>query len=101
MPFRDKIKQILHELKAHSPFTLFGAATGIVFMLIGERWFKSQAHALFSVFHPLHVVLSAMVTAALFELHRNGQIGTLTNRLSKQLHALIQPCWANAWTLIT
>ena len=70
MPFRDKIKQILHELKAHSPFTLFGAATGIVFMLIGERWFKAQAHALFSVFHPLHVVLSAMVTAALFELHR-------------------------------
>lgn len=72
MPFRDKIKQILQELKAHSPFTLFGAATGVIFMLIGEKWFKAQAHTLFSVFHPLHVVLSAMVTAALFELHRKS-----------------------------
>jgi hypothetical protein len=57
-------------LRNHSPFTLLGAATGIIFMLAGQTWFKGQAQTLFSIFHPLHVVLSAMVTASLFELHR-------------------------------
>ncbi|MHC4385964.1 MAG: hypothetical protein ACYSU8_06010 [Planctomycetota bacterium] len=70
MPIPEKLKLIGSELKNHSPFTLIGAATGIVFMLAGHKWFSSQAETLFSVFHPLHVVLSAMVTAALFENHR-------------------------------
>jgi hypothetical protein len=68
----SKLKLIAAELKNHSPFTLLGAATGIVFMLAGRQWFQGQAETLFSVFHPLHVVLSAMVTAALFEIHRKA-----------------------------
>jgi hypothetical protein len=72
MAIPGKLKLIGSELKNHSPFTLFGAATGIVFMLIGQKWFKEQAQTLFSVFHPLHVVLSAMVTSALFEIHRKA-----------------------------
>jgi hypothetical protein len=70
MGILDKSKLIGAELKNHLPFTLLGAATGIVFMLAGRKWFNEQAETLFSVFHPLHVVLSAMVTAALFEIHR-------------------------------
>lgn len=66
----DKSKLIAKELKNHLPFTLLGAATGIVFMLAGRKWFNEQAETLFSIFHPLHVILSAMVTAALFEIHR-------------------------------
>ena len=66
----SKIKLIGQELKNHSPFTLVGAATGVLLMLVGQAWFKGQAETLFSVFHPLHVVLSAMVTASLFEKHR-------------------------------
>ena len=73
MALFNKIKLIGQELKNHSPFTLLGAATGIVFMLVGQRWFKGQAQILFSIFHPLHVVLSAMVTAALFEIHRKAE----------------------------
>ncbi|MCI0499329.1 MAG: hypothetical protein L0Y36_06590 [Planctomycetales bacterium] len=72
MAILDKTKLIGKELLAHSPFTLCGAATGIIFMLIGQRWFKDQAEGLFALFHPLHVVLSAMVTAALFEIHRKA-----------------------------
>jgi hypothetical protein len=68
----DKTKLIGKELLNHSPFTLCGAVTGMIFMLIGQRWFKDQAVGLFAVFHPLHVVLSAMVTAALFEIHRKA-----------------------------
>ena len=73
MAIPKKLKLIGSELKNHSPFTLIGAISGILFMLAGEKWFKGQAENLFSVFHPLHVVLSAMVTAALFEIHRKAK----------------------------
>lgn len=68
----SKLRLIGQELRNHSPFTLFGAVTGILFMLAGVKWFHGQAEAMFSVFHPLHVLLSAMVTAALFKLHRKA-----------------------------
>ena len=73
MAILEKLKLIGSELKNHSPFTLLGAVSGILFMLAGQRWFHEQAETLFSVFHPLHVVLSAMVTAALFEIHRKAK----------------------------
>ena len=73
MGMLDKTKLIGTELKNHLPFTLLGASTGIVFMLAGQQWFRGQAETLFSVFHPLHVLLSAMVTAALFEIHRKAK----------------------------
>lgn len=66
------LKRIGAELRAHSPFTIFGAATGIAFMLLFKDISKDNAERLFTVFHPLHVVLSAMVTAALFEIHRKA-----------------------------
>jgi hypothetical protein len=70
MGILNKTKLIGSELKNHLPFTMLGASTGIIFMLAGQKWFAGQAETLFSVFHPLHVVLSAMVTAALFKIHR-------------------------------
>jgi hypothetical protein len=73
MAILEKLKLIGLELKNHSPFTLIGAVTGILLMLAGQKWFQGQAETLFSVFHPLHVLLSAMVTAALFEVHRKAK----------------------------
>lgn len=64
-----KIKNILAELKNHAPFTLFGALTGIALMFFLRNIPNKISYRLFYVFHPLHVVLSAMVTAAIFELH--------------------------------
>ncbi len=61
------------ELKEHSPFTLFGAVTGIVLMLIFQAADFSKTTTLFAVFHPLHVLLSAMVTSSLFLLHRKAK----------------------------
>jgi len=69
----EKLRLIGHELKEHSPFTFFGALTGILFMLIFRRWGEEGSHTLFAIFHPLHVALSAMVTAALFQLHRKAR----------------------------
>lgn len=72
MAVKDKLKLIGQELVHHSPFTLLGAVTGILLMLAGMKWFHEQAQGLFAVFHPLHVALSAVVTAALFKLHRKA-----------------------------
>ena len=65
-----KIKNIAAELKSHAPFTLFGALTGIVLMLIFKNLGEKPVHTLFYIFHPAHVLLSAMVTSSLFRLHR-------------------------------
>ena len=69
MPVPEKIKNILTELRDHAPFTLFGALTGIVLMLLFRNLRYQTSHRLFYVFHPAHVVLSAMVTASMFKLH--------------------------------
>ena len=73
MSFGSKTKQIVEQLKIHSPFTLLGASTGIVLMLLGRKFLAGHEHTMFAIFHPLHVVLSAMVTAALFEIHRKAK----------------------------
>lgn len=64
-----RTKTILAELKSHAPFTLFGAFTGIVCMLVFKGVSQETSHKVFYVFHPTHVVLSAMVTASMFALH--------------------------------
>jgi hypothetical protein len=69
MSFSARLRQVGLELKAHSPFTLFGALTGIVMMLLFRNASHETIFRLFYVFHPAHVVLSAIVTASLFRLH--------------------------------
>jgi len=69
MAVREKTKHILAELKGHAPFTLFGAGLGIVFMLIFKNLGHIGSYRLFSIFHPFHVILSAVVTASMFRLH--------------------------------
>jgi len=69
MSAMQKTKHILAELKGHAPFTSFGAFLGIVFMLLFRNLSGGSIHILFSIFHPAHVVLSAMVTASMFRLH--------------------------------
>ena len=64
------LREIAFELKEHIPFTAFGAITGVIFMLLFRNISKPAGHTLFTIFHPTHVVLSAMVTAAMFRLHR-------------------------------
>ena len=73
MPLKEKLKHIAAELKGHAPFTVFGALAGVGFMLIFKGLDKPHAAVLFSILHPGHVVLSAMVTASIFTLHRKGK----------------------------
>ena len=67
------LKRILDELKHHAPYTIFGALTGIVIMVIFRNAIpENTAYKLFYVFHPLHVLLSALVTASMYSLHKTG-----------------------------
>lgn len=66
---------IIQELKHHGPFTLLGAAVGVAIIFILQRIApdavnSDRAATLFEFSHPLHVVLSAMVTAALYKNYR-------------------------------
>jgi hypothetical protein len=69
------IKHISKELKHHIPFTSFGALTGILVIFVSLRMPKSISYNIFYVLHPIHVVLSAMVTASIYKLHTCGRFG--------------------------
>lgn len=66
-----RVNAVLSELRTHAPFTLFGAVTGIAVMFLFARAPEQVSHRLFQVFHPLHVVLSAIVTASLFKIYES------------------------------
>ncbi len=64
------------QLKAHVPFTAFGTATGILIMvlIVWTGVSQSTSSDLFWTFHPIHVFLSALVTAAMYRLHSRGKL---------------------------
>ncbi|MBN2374852.1 MAG: hypothetical protein JXD22_00525 [Sedimentisphaerales bacterium] len=65
-----KLNYILHELEAHAPFAFFGALLGVVFMVVFSKVLSSSAsYRLFYIFHPAHVLLSAVVSAAMYIRH--------------------------------
>jgi len=70
------LRRIVQELKAHAPFTAIGAVTGIIIMviiLIADVP-ASISEAVFYTLHPLHVVLSALVTTAIYMRYSKGRL---------------------------
>jgi len=65
-------KQILKELKSHAPFTLLGAITGVIIMLVFQGLSPRISYPIFYVLHPIHVLLSAIVTTSMYKLHKCG-----------------------------
>ena len=70
---------IVTELRHHVPFTVLGAATGIVFIVIllltnSLAVVSGVSETMFGILHPLHVVLSAGVTTAMYRSHSHGRI---------------------------
>ena len=68
------IRQIFRELRNHAPFTIFGVITGIIIMVFFQRLPARVSYNIFYILHPIHVVLSALVTASMYELHKSGRI---------------------------
>ena len=54
------------------PFTIFGAVTGVIVMIIFQKLSSGVAYRIFYILHPLHVLLSALVTASIYQLHTCG-----------------------------
>jgi len=64
---------IIKELKEHAPFTGLGAVSGIILMFFFRRLSLDLAYNLFYTLHPIHVLLSALVTAAMYQKHKCGK----------------------------
>ena len=70
------VRRIAIELKSHAPFTSFGAITGIIIMaiMVLGNVPSGISHTLFYILHPVHVVLSAIVTTAMYKRHSKGKV---------------------------
>ncbi len=72
---------IIKELKNHIPFTIFGAITGIVVMLLFYKLSSEISYNIFYVLHPIHVLLSALVTTSIYIIY--------TKKYNKKINPLI------------
>ena len=73
------LRRIGTELRHHVPFTALGAVSGIIIMVIivavkALPEVREVSHTVFYVLHPLHVVLSALVTTALYRKYGSQKI---------------------------
>jgi len=72
-------KLIAEELLRHIPFTALGALAGITFMIIiilGDFLgaISPASENIFYGLHPTHILLSAVVTTAVYRLHSKGKL---------------------------
>lgn len=70
------VRLIAHELKEHAPFTALGAVTGIIIMVIVVLGNipSHVSQTAFLVAHPGHVLLSALVTTAMYARYQKGKL---------------------------
>lgn len=79
----NKWKYVLVELARHLPYSIFGVSVGIIVMgfltffsvlLQAEDRLPMASLKLFHVFHPAHVLVSAVATTAMFWKHEKSLI---------------------------
>jgi hypothetical protein len=70
------LRRIARELKEHVPFTALGALTGIIIMAIVVLGNIPAhiSHTAFYTLHPFHVLLSALVTTAMYVRYKKGRV---------------------------
>ena len=70
------MKRITDELKEHVPFTVLAAISGIIVLVIMVRInvLADVSLTVFYILHPLHIVLSSVVTSSLYRKYGNGKI---------------------------
>lgn len=73
---KKTVHTISRELHAHMPFTLTGTLTAIIIMWLSvhAQVARPVLESLFWFLHPLHVFLSALVTAGMYRLHGPGRL---------------------------
>ena len=75
------LRRIASELLHHIPFTTLGAVSGIIIMVIIVLanvlpQVCQVSYPIFYILHPAHVVLSALVTTAMYKKYGSGGIWT-------------------------
>ena len=70
------LRRAAHELKHHVPFTLAGTVVGagVLAIVVYGGVPRETSEKLFGIFHPLHVLLSAVTTAAMYRRHGKGRL---------------------------
>ncbi len=73
------LRRIADELRHHAPFTAAGAATGIILMAIiafgnALPQVSQASYTVFYILHPAHIVLSALVTTAIYRKYSDGRM---------------------------
>lgn len=68
------VHEIIVQLKQHAPFTALGTMSGIIIMLLlsSRPVPRHVSETLFWGLHPLHILLSALVTTAMCRQHAPG-----------------------------
>ena len=83
MSKQSKLKCLLVELGHHLPFSIFGVSFGLVLMGVltfisiltnSEEMLSKASYELFHVFHPIHILFSAIATTAMFWKHEKNFI---------------------------
>jgi len=86
MKKNNKLRHIIVELGAHLPYSIFGVVIGIMILgvltfftivLNARHLLPGAAEELFHIFHPIHILLSALVTTAMFWKHERRFVKTL------------------------
>jgi hypothetical protein len=70
------LRRVGLELRLHAPFTAVGTLTGVAIILV-VMWTEVPrfvSRDLFWTLHPLHVLLSALVTASIYRLRGSGKL---------------------------
>jgi len=72
----EMIKRIAKELKRHAPYTALGALTGIIIMaiIVLAKVPSGISHTVFYTLHPIHVVLSALATTAMYARYKRCKL---------------------------
>ncbi len=70
------LRRITKELKEHIPFTALGALTGIIILVIVVLCNVPHhiSDTIFHTLHPVHVLLSALATTAMYMRYKKGKI---------------------------
>jgi hypothetical protein len=83
---KGRLHHIIHELGAHLPYSIFGVVIGIIILGIltfftiilgSEELLPKATRELFHVFHPIHILLSAIATTTMFWKHEKNFIKTV------------------------
>ena len=68
-----KLKEMMHELKHHGPFTAFATIIAVLIILILQFILtKNISEKTFDILHPIHIIASGMVSAAIFYKYKQN-----------------------------